>query len=339
MTRVLFLVNGAPESAAAMRARAFESAFGRELDVDVEYRTGSRIASIGRFLTALVRVRPDVVYVMDMAYSGVLAGGFYRLAVRNRMIVDTGDAIAELARSVGERSRTGLRLTDWLERFGKWVADGIVVRGSHHAELLSDLGKPVVVVQDGVETRTFQPVDDRALRDALAPSGAITIGLVGSVVWSDRLGIGYGWELAEVICLLRNTEVVGIIVGGGSGLDRLKARCAELGVADRIRFVGPVPYDDLPRYLGAMDFCLSTQTNDVPGNVRTTGKLPLYLAAGSVVLASRVGEAALVLNEQQLVDAYDVFHRKKYVAHRSIFRFTCFFHKTPPILDSLCEIA
>ena len=45
----------------------------------------------------------------------------------------------------------------------------------------------------------------------------------------------------------------------------------------------------------AIDVCLSTQTNDVIGNVRTTGKLPLYLAAGRFVLASRVGEAARVL--------------------------------------------
>jgi hypothetical protein len=54
-----------------------------------------------------------------------------------------------------------------------------------------------------------------------------------------------------------------------------------------------------------MDICLSTQTNDVVGWVRTTGKLPLYLAAGRYVLASRVGEAARVLPEEMLVDGMD----------------------------------
>jgi hypothetical protein len=35
--------------------------------------------------------------------------------------------------------------------------------------------------------------------------------------------------------------------------------------------------------------------------VRTTGKLPLYLACGKYILASRVGEAARVLPEEMLV--------------------------------------
>ena len=69
-----------------------------------------------------------------------------------------------------------------------------------------------------------------------------------------------------------------------------------------MEFAGQVPYAELPGWLHRMDICLSTQTNDVVGWVRTTGKLPLYLAAGRFVLASRVGEAARVLPEEMLVD-------------------------------------
>ena len=67
-------------------------------------------------------------------------------------------------------------------------------------------------------------------------------------------------------------------------------------------FAGRVPYDVLPGRLRVFDICLSTQTNDVIGNVRTTGKSPLYLAAGRFVLASRVGEAARVLPSVMLVE-------------------------------------
>src|SRR5262249_56903834 len=79
-------------------------------------------------------------------------------------------------------------------------------------------------------------------------------------------------------------------------------RWRDYGIEDRVVFVGPVPYADLPRHLGMMDVCLSTQTNDLAGRVRTTGKLPLYLASGRYILASRVGEAALVLPEEMLVE-------------------------------------
>src|SRR5205814_9698643 len=64
---------------------------------------------------------------------------------------------------------------------------------------------------------------------------------------------------------------------------------------------GRRPMSELPSLINACDVCLSTQTNDVPGNVRTTGKLPLYLACGRYVLASRVGEAARVLPADMLV--------------------------------------
>ena len=66
-------------------------------------------------------------------------------------------------------------------------------------------------------------------------------------------------------------------------------------------FAGRRPLTELPALLAACDICLSTQTNDVPGNVRTTGKLPLYLACGRYILASNVGEAARVLPPEMLV--------------------------------------
>src|SRR5581483_1424566 len=72
-------------------------------------------------------------------------------------------------------------------------------------------------------------------------------------------------------------------------------------------FLGRLPYEELPAYLNAIDVCLSTQSNDLAGQVRTTGKLPLYLACGRYVLASRVGEAARVLPDEMLVDYHGSF--------------------------------
>jgi glycosyltransferase involved in cell wall biosynthesis len=100
-----------------------------------------------------------------------------------------------------------------------------------------------------------------------------------------------------------------VFVGDGSGIAHLKAACLEKGIESRILFLGRQPYERLPALLKVMDVCLSTQTNDVPGRVRTTGKLPLYLAAGRYVLASRVGEAARILPEEMLVDYVGVVDR------------------------------
>jgi glycosyltransferase involved in cell wall biosynthesis len=94
------------------------------------------------------------------------------------------------------------------------------------------------------------------------------------------------------------------MIGDGSGIPRLKARCREDGIEGKMLFLGHVPHDRLPLYLNLIDVCLSTQTNDLVGQVRTTGKLPLYLATGRYILASKVGEAALVLDDEMLVE-YD----------------------------------
>ena len=65
--------------------------------------------------------------------------------------------------------------------------------------------------------------------------------------------------------------------------------------SDRLVFAGRIAYEDLPNYLALMNICVSTQSNDLVGMVRTTGKLPLYLAHGKYVIATDVGEASRVL--------------------------------------------
>jgi glycosyltransferase involved in cell wall biosynthesis len=101
---------------------------------------------------------------------------------------------------------------------------------------------------------------------------------------------------------MKDRPVKGIMIGGGSGIAHLKQRCRQYDIENKVLFPGYVPYEQLPQYLSMIDVCLSTQTNDIVGQVRTTGKLPLYLAAGRFVLASKVGEAAIVLDEKMLVE-------------------------------------
>ena len=300
MPRIAFIVNGDETSAMAQRARSFAGHMPRH-DIRIAYRSASKVLATFGFLWFLLRTRPSVAYVFDISYSGVLAAAFYRLAFGNRMIIDTGDAITDLARSMG-RGRIGLLLTSLLERFALRVADRVIVRGSFHRELLAGARINAEVIQDGVDVGSFAGGDVSQLRKHNGLEGVLTIGMVGSSVWSEKLQMCYGWELVESIRLLQDKPVKGIMIGGGSGIARLKAWCRHYGIEDRVFFLDHVPFGQLPRYLSLIDVCLSTQTNDVVGNVRTTGKLPLYLAAGRFILASNVGEASRVLPKEMLVD-------------------------------------
>lgn len=284
------------------RARALAGHLREHHDIQIAYREGNKIAALFRFFKFLRRVKPQAVYVFDISYSGVMGAWLYRLLFGRKLIIETGDAIYELMRSTGNRGRLGLWLTRWLEKFSLRMADRVVVRGRFHQQLLSRNGLTADVIQDGVDTDEFTPLNVDDLRRQHKLDGVLTIGLVGSSVWSEKLGMCYGWELIEVLRLLPHTSIKGVIIGSGSGIPRLKARCREYGIEDRVLFLGHVPYPQLPLYLNMIDVCLSTQTNDVVGQVRTSGKLPLYLATGRYVLASKVGEAAFVLNQEMLVN-------------------------------------
>ena len=246
-------------------------------------------------------IRPHICYVLDMAASGVAAAGVYRLLTGTPWYVDTGDAIVALGKALG-RGPMAMFATRVLELFALRASSGVVVRGSYHKELLARRGITATFIPDGVDLEQFAPPKDQKPK---SPTDPLVIGMVGSVVWSPVRESCYGWELVEIVKQLQGTinrPVRGIMVGDGSGLPRLKERCQQLGIEGLVEFAGRVPYAELPGWLHRMDICLSTQTNDVVGWVRTTGKLPLYLAAGRFVLANRVGEAARVLPEEMLVD-------------------------------------
>ena len=282
-----------------------------DYNIQIAYRSRRKVISIFSVLRFLVRVRPVAIYLFDISYTGVLAAGLYKSLFRNCLIIETGDAIAELVRSTGSRGKFGLWLTSCLENAAFRIADRIVVRGSFHKELLATLGIQADVIQDGVDTNRFTPQDTTALRKEYGLEKVLTVGLIGSSIWSEKLQLCYGWELVETMRLLKDKPVKGIMIGGGSGIPHLKQRCREYGIEDQIVFLGYVAYEKLPTFLSLIDICLSTQSNDIVGKVRTTGKLPLYLAAGRYVLASKVGEASLVLDEEMLV-AYEGVRDESY---------------------------
>jgi glycosyltransferase involved in cell wall biosynthesis len=240
---------------------------------------------------AVLRHRPEVVYLVDVGMSTTLAAAIARI-LRRPIVLDTGDRAYELARSLGGRSAAGMAAVRIGEKLTLRVADHVVVRGRGHLEHLAST--PGSVVPD-LPPDAAKPKSGARVRKRLGlGEGVFVVGLVGSLNWSPRLERCYGWDLVEA--LVDAPEYVhALIVGDGDGLRWLEDRAAALGVADRCHFVGRVASDSVAEWIGAMDAAISTQTNDAVGEVRTTGKLPLYLACGCPVIASDVGEAARLL--------------------------------------------
>lgn len=298
-----FVVNGSADGLLGMRARAFAERLGDDTCVRIAYRGPRRVRAVREFLVFLRQAEPDLVYVFDLGYSGIAASLLYARARRVRLIVETGDVIWALWQATGRRGRLACTLARVYEKRVLRSANAVTVRGTVLRDYVQRQGATrVEVLPDGVDTQQFRPFEATDLRARLGLDGAFTVGLVGSLVWSPRQRWCYGMELLAALAQLRDLPVKGLIVGDGSGKAHLTSRAQELGLSDRVVLTGWVPHNDLPPFINCMDVCLSTQTNDLIGSVRTTAKLPLYLACGRFVIASSVGDVARVLPREMLLE-------------------------------------
>jgi glycosyltransferase involved in cell wall biosynthesis len=243
------------------------------------------------------------VYLVDAAIATVAAGLWAR-RLGARVVLDTGDAIGALTRSTGRLGVLGAAGAPWLERLAYAMADTIVVRSEGLARHVRSMcGRPVVVVPDGYDPCAARVVDGGTERRRWKIADDQTVvGVVGSAYWNARLRWCYGRDVVEAVAATPRSDVVGLVLVRGDGLPHLRALARERGVAHRVRFEDPGSPSEAWQRLAAVDVALSTQTNDVVGQSRTTGKLVQYMAAGRYVLASRVGSAASLLPPPMLVD-------------------------------------
>ena len=294
--KVLFLVNGSQDDADGMRATRLARHLAEGFHVVLAFRKSNKLASVGEFLRQALRENPDIIITIKMAYSGVVAGLVSKAMGDCKVICETGDATYALSKASGRYSRAELLCIWGVERLGLSYSDWVITRGTYHKDLLIRSGaKHVSVIPDGVDTTLEYPLDGEEVRAELGLSNRFVVGLVGSMNWLKAHSLCYGWELIEALPFLRDLPVSMLLVGDGSGRCKLEARAIELSVQSEARFVGHKNQSDLGRYLGAMDVCVSTQTANVVGMVRTTGKLPIYLAHDKYVIATDVGEAQRVL--------------------------------------------
>lgn len=128
---------------------------------------------------------------------------------------------------------------------------------------------------------------EEAKRALDIPQQHLVCGVVGSLNWTERQRYCYGLELIETLKLLQRNDVTMLIVGDGSGLERLKA-AVPASLLEHARFTGRLPRERVPCALHAMDIGFITQTLDRLGSFRLTTKLPEYLASGVAVAMSPI---------------------------------------------------
>lgn len=147
------------------------------------------------------------------------------------------------------------------------------------------------VIGNGVDTDRFQKGDRQAARiqKSLPPSAPIFLS-VGNLVEGKGFHI-----LIEALATLQNPEAMLLIAGQGPLGDTLRAQATRLGLADRVRFLGGVRNEELPKLYQAADaFVLATAREGWP-NVVSEAQ-----ACGLPVVATRVSGIPEIVHNPSL---------------------------------------
>jgi mannosyltransferase len=156
------------------------------------------------------------------------------------------------------------------------------------AKAKSYLQVPSTVVMHGVDTQVFHPTPNRAkLRADLGlPQNALILGCFGRIRAQKGVDL-----LVEAACaLLPARPNLRVIFTGRVTDDNRAFHAAQLvrltaaGVADRVQFLGEIPWEDVVRHYQALDLFVA------PARWEGFGLTPLEaMACGVPVVASRVG--------------------------------------------------
>jgi len=294
--RTALLVHGSPQSVEAIRARGLTQGLPPERLL-LLYREGTRQETLARWEKELADWKPELLYLLNTAMPGCALALKLRWTKGLPYLLDTGDVVYEMAQSAGTTPWWKIPALGLIEELTQASAAGIIVRGSKHREHLLQCGyRHVHLIRDGASPAPSPAAEEVArLKNELGLTAPLVVGLMGSLTFSPTLKICYGWDLVEALAQLPEDQVQCVIIGDGNGRVWLEEKAKALGVWSRIRFCGRIPYEQVPLYLRVLDVALSTQTNNLAGQVRTTGKLPEYMAASCYILASRVGDAEVLL--------------------------------------------
>lgn len=156
----------------------------------------------------------------------------------------------------------------------------------------------ITVIPNGVDVTAFQlgQPPDQALRDQLGLNGCFVIGYVGSFYRYEGVDM-----IVEVVARLAAAmpNLRALLVGGGMQDEFLRQRARDLGVADKVLFVGRVPNTAVNKYYDLID-CLIYPRRSMRLTELVTPLKPLEaMAQGRLVIASDVGGHRELIKDHQ----------------------------------------
>lgn len=221
------------------------------------------------------RIDPDLVHAHYAGVNGVLAA---QAGVRPFIVTAWGSDVLV----AGRRAFRGLPIRAALR-----AADCVTCDAEHMRRRIAAMGVPadrVNLIYFGTDTDVFAPARrDARLAAALGVAGRPTI-----------ISLRNFHPVYDIQTLFRAFPLVRrevpdarlLLAGSGPEEPELRRLADELGVAEAVRFLGPVPALELPAYLAVADVYVSTSRSDA-GIAASTAEA---MACGLPVVVTDSGE-------------------------------------------------
>lgn len=164
-------------------------------------------------------------------------------------------------------------------------ADHIIIVGKAHGKNVSELsGIPIekmTLIDMGVWLNPNLISQEEARRKLSLPAGEPHITFIGNLI--HRKGVDI--LLNATAELKKMGQNVCVLIGGqGEEQTKLQEQAERLGLQDHVRFVGPIPHDEVYTWFAAGDVCA------VPSRREPFGLVPLEaMSSGTAVVATDIG--------------------------------------------------
>lgn len=265
---------------------------GRAVQLRAPLGEMAEVAAFGRrILTVAKQFRPDIIHahspVLD-ALAAMRATKALKVPLVYEIRAFWEDAA--VGNGTGTEGSARYRATRALESWAVKRANAVAVicEGLKRDLLARGVAEERIMVSpNGVDMALFgdPPPRDAALAETLGLGGDV-IGFIGS--FYDYEGLD-DLIAAMPALVARRPEAQLLLVGGGPMEAALRAQAAASPVADRIRFVGRVPHQEVERYYSLVDVLAYPRKKMRLTDLVTPLKPLEAMAQGRLVAASDVG--------------------------------------------------
>lgn len=263
---------------------------GFETRKEIAFSKKGKVTGLLGIMKTLASEKPDLVVMEGTGIAGGVACLYGRLLCGVPYLVSSGDAVGPFMRAHNQIAGLFFEI---YERVLCRLSAGFIGWTPYLCGRAMTFGCPRAVTAAGwplggdassvniLETK-------KRMRAKLGISqDDIVVGIVGALEWNPKKKYCYGWDLVECARRVKREDVKFVIIGGGSGLERLREMAGDL-MGKRVFLPGPVPLEEVVPTMCAFDVASLPQSMDGVGMFRYTTKIAEYLAVRLPVITNQV---------------------------------------------------